>query len=137
MSEVVHTMDAWLEDPPYGRQALPIDCRYNADEPCALRLDIHTERRVFSWQFARSIALGGLVTKTGKGRVRFEPHRERIFTQMTLQNYYGRAVLLLPNTPWERFLESTLSLIPLGEAESQAQQAIIERELVTIVSHWR
>jgi Streptomyces sporulation and cell division protein, SsgA len=99
---------------------LPVRSRwtYIGSEPFTIRVAFQTDDDTWvEWVFARDLLVNGLVGAAGIGDVRLRPRRThgRTALQLEISSPDGHALLELDRESVQRFLETTIKIVPLGD----------------------
>ncbi|MFB6890644.1 SsgA family sporulation/cell division regulator [Kitasatospora sp. NPDC056327] len=94
-------------------RSLDVECRYEAGDPFAVRLDFGADEGAV-WVLARDLLAAGLREPVGDGDVRIEPSRTGEHVYIALGGETGIALLNAPVRPLTRFLRATGRAVPVG-----------------------
>jgi hypothetical protein len=99
---------------------LPVNLRYSATDPYAVRAVFSGDGMEVEWVFARDLLRTGLMTPTGDGDVHVWPSwgtgRELLMISLTSPD--GQAVLEATADDVRRFLDRTAVVVPDGDESS-------------------
>jgi hypothetical protein len=99
---------------------LPVRSRwgYDASEPFTISVSFQTDEDCWvEWLFARDLLVNGMTGAAGIGDVRLRPRRTsgRTALQLEIESPEGHAVLDFDRESIQRFLETTVTIVPLGD----------------------
>ncbi|MFW3469899.1 SsgA family sporulation/cell division regulator [Streptomyces microflavus] len=118
-------------------QPLPTCLSYRATDPYAVEVTFEPGGATVTWTFARDLLTEGLHARTGDGDVAVwtsavtsvssgDSDDTRIYIELSAP--LGTALVSLPQTSVEEFLNQTLSLVPPGTEQAHIDSSLLDLE---------
>lgn len=103
---------------PTARRDVGAELRYDADDPFAVALTVHTGGDTYvRWEVARTLLTLGITEPTGLGDISVWPYVDshgRDVVVLNLRSRHGQIVGEVATSDLQRFLSRTLALVPVG-----------------------
>ncbi|MGW4253826.1 SsgA family sporulation/cell division regulator [Streptomyces californicus] len=125
---------------PVGTLPLPTRFNYRSDDPYAVETVFAHGGMSVSWTFARDLLTDGMQAQAGDGEVRVWPRTStsdgaQIFIELSPPT--GTALVSLPRSSVEEFLNQTISIVPTGAEHAYLSPTLyeLERKLNQLTTH--